>query len=62
MTCFLSHHELENLYYMYGRYEETYQALIQRRQELMHPELQVQLDEQIEIVKDQQRQMLSSLT
>lgn len=60
--CFLSHHELENLYYMYERCEEAYQTLMQRKQEQIHPTLQTQIDEQMGIVKERQRQLLSSLT
>lgn len=62
MVRFLSHHELENLYYMYERYEEAYQTLQERKQEHIPGNLQMQIDEQMKIVKKQQRQMLSSLT
>ncbi|GGP14346.1 hypothetical protein [Oceanobacillus neutriphilus] len=62
MVRFLSRHELENLYYMYERYEETYHTLQQSKQEQIPQDLQMQIDEQMKIVKKQQRQMLSSLT
>ncbi|MFD1415275.1 hypothetical protein [Oceanobacillus jeddahense] len=62
MTRFLSHHELENLYYMYGKYEDAYQTLLERKQEYVQEEKQRQIEEQMEIVKKQQLQMLASLT
>ncbi|WP_152657262.1 hypothetical protein [Oceanobacillus sp. CFH 90083] len=62
MVRFLSHHELENLYYMYGRYENAYRALLARKQEQMPEGTQKQIEEQMELFKKQQRQMLSSLT
>ncbi|GEN87996.1 hypothetical protein MKY30_22550 [Oceanobacillus sp. FSL W8-0428] len=62
MVRFLSRHELENLYYMYERYEETYQTLQQSKQEHIPEDLRIQIEEQMKIVKKQQHQMLSSLT
>ena len=62
LTRFLSHHEIENLYYMYEKYEDAYQTLLERKQNDMQEETQIQIEEQMEIVKKQQRQMLASLT
>lgn len=62
LVRFLSHHELENLYYMYEKYENAYQSLLESKQKHMQEETQKQIEEQMEIVKEQQRQMLASLT
>ncbi|MFD1066774.1 hypothetical protein [Oceanobacillus locisalsi] len=62
MSRFLSRHELENLYYIYGKYEDVYQTLLERKEDHGQEEMQRQLEEQMEMVKKQQRQMLASLT
>ncbi|WP_080875015.1 hypothetical protein [Oceanobacillus timonensis] len=62
MVRFLSHHELENLYYIYGKYEDAYQTLLERKEDHVREETQRQLEEQMEMVKKQQRQILASLT
>ncbi len=62
LVRFLSHHELENLYYIYGKYEDAYQTLLERKEDHVREETQRQLEEQMEMVKKQQRQILASLT
>lgn len=62
MVCFLSHNELANLHYMYQKQEEVYQSLLKWKQENADPELQAEIDKQIEIARERKRHMLQSLT
>ncbi|GLO66909.1 MULTISPECIES: hypothetical protein [Oceanobacillus] len=62
MTRFLSHHELENLYYLLGKHEQAYHQLIEYMDAYPNQEHNQKLQSDLELAKQIQQQLLSKLT
>lgn len=62
MTRFLSHHELENLYYLLGKHEQAYHQLIEYMDAYPNQKQNQKLQTDLELAKQIQQQLLSKLT
>lgn len=60
MTRFLSHHELENLYYLLERHEEAYNQLLEHMDAC--PKQHDKLKVDVELAREVQRQLISKIT
>ncbi|WP_041544228.1 hypothetical protein [Oceanobacillus iheyensis] len=62
MTRFLSHHELENLYYLLNKHEQAYHQLVQFMDANPNQKDKLKLQTELELAKQIQHQLISKLT
>lgn len=62
LTRFLSHHEIENLYYLLGKHEQAYHQLTEFMDANPNQKRNQRLQTDLELAKHIQQQLISKLT